>query len=94
MTYSGLCVGGPAAGTRVACEAPFYRVAVPPPDPGWRNLSAAHFDLTLKPFTYEFVVGVDLGRENLVNFWVPQGQDVRWAIGQLLSTYEEAQRAL
>lgn len=88
MTRSGLCIGGPAAGKRVACAGDFYRAVIPPPAPGFRDLSPAHEELRVQTFTYKWVVGVDLGRENLVNFWVPEDRDVRWAIEQLLTTYE------
>ena len=90
MSFSGLCIGGPAAGKRVACQGEFYRCVVPPPAPGFRDLSPAHAELRTRTFTYRWVVGIDLGRENLTNFWVPEDHDVRWAIGQLLATYEAA----
>jgi hypothetical protein len=82
MSFSGLCIGGPAAGKRVTCQGEFYRCAV--------RLPPAHAELRTRTFTYRWVVGIDLGRENLTNFWVPEDQDVRWAIGQLLATYEAA----
>lgn len=91
MIFSGLCIGGPAAGKRVTCAWERYTVTLPPPTPGFRDISPAHEEECprTRTFTYRWVVGVvDLGQENLANFWVPEDQDVRWAIGQLLKTYE------
>lgn len=88
MRFSGLCVGGPAAGRRVTCQGDRYRVAVAPAPQHSRHLSPAHAEVAQRPFTYVWVVGLDLGRENLVNFWVPEDRDVRWAVQTLLESYE------
>lgn len=95
MSFSGLIIGGPHAGKRVTCAGERYTVALPPPAPGFRDLSPAHEEhrMLTKTFTYKWIAGLDLGRENLINFWVPEDRDVLWAALQLITTYE-AQHAI
>lgn len=78
MSFSGLCIGGPAAGKRVTCQAEFYRTVLPQPiPPSWQDLPPQRERelVQSRVFTYKWVVGIDLGRENLTNFWVPEDRD-------------------
>lgn len=88
--FSGLVVGGPAAGWRVSCQGDRWNVAVPALTPGYRDLSAAREKVRAELLIYQWVEGIAFGQGSIVNFWVPIGKDVIWAIQQLCSTYEEA----
>ncbi len=77
--WSGLCIGGPLAGSWVTHEAPHYRCVKPEPF-DITNSPPAISTLTTTVHTYKWIVGFrhkvkGEWSEDVLNFWIPADKD-------------------
>jgi len=94
MSYSGLVVGGPAAGRDVTCETEFYQVVKPPQLTIQLGDAGQPIELTIKAFRYRWH-GLLLGPgDEETGYWVPEWVKdenmVSWVMRELMKSYRSA----
>jgi len=90
----------PQRGKMMSWNTPFFQQRILEDEPfvptKVKDLKSAYEEITMKSVTLEWKRGLILDRspyhDKEIDFWVPAGESVAWAVDKLLSSYTEQAR--